>query len=155
MLRYRVGATLDADTFWSVGQQTAEKLISALREAGKCVEDFSVILDFGCGCGRTLIWLVRQFPRQHFLGRDVDREAIEWCAANLPSADFSVNDRSPPLECRSMSIDFVYAISVFTHLDEELQRTWLSELYRILTPGGLVYSHFMGAKFGNHCPASM
>ena len=36
------------------------------------------------------------------------------------------------------TFDLIYAISVFTHLTEELGRAWIAELRRLLRPGGLL-----------------
>ena len=48
------------------------------------------------------------------------------------------NDAFPPLACQDASFDLIYAISVFTHLDETIQFSWLRELQRLTKPGGLV-----------------
>jgi ubiquinone/menaquinone biosynthesis C-methylase UbiE len=44
----------------------------------------------------------------------------------------------PPSELESDSFDLVYAISVFTHLDERMQFAWLGELQRVTKPTGYV-----------------
>jgi hypothetical protein len=40
----------------------------------------------------------------------------------------------------------VYAISVFTHLDEELQHWWMTELGRLLSPGGCLLITVKGSE---------
>jgi predicted SAM-dependent methyltransferase len=40
--------------------------------------------------------------------------------------------------------DFIYAISVFTHLGEQLGLSWIQELKRILKPGGHLYMKVHG-----------
>jgi ubiquinone/menaquinone biosynthesis C-methylase UbiE len=45
---------------------------------------------------------------------------------------------TPPLEYEDSKFDFVYALSVFTHLDETLQFQWLLELRRVLRPEGIL-----------------
>jgi ubiquinone/menaquinone biosynthesis C-methylase UbiE len=35
------------------------------------------------------------------------------------------------------TFDLIYAISVFTHLDEDLQHVWLGELQRVARPGAV------------------
>jgi SAM-dependent methyltransferase len=36
------------------------------------------------------------------------------------------------------TFDLIYAISVFTHLDEDFQHVWLCELQRIAKPGAII-----------------
>jgi 2-polyprenyl-3-methyl-5-hydroxy-6-metoxy-1,4-benzoquinol methylase len=71
-------------------------------------------------------------------GTDIDREAILWCQRSLGDiGEFSVNDDDPPLDQPDGYFDVLYAISVLTHLPEEMQFLWLGELERVLRPGGL------------------
>jgi SAM-dependent methyltransferase len=50
-----------------------------------------------------------------------------------------LNELEPPLDYGASRFDFVYAVSVFTHLDEDLQRAWMDDLLRVLRPGGVLY----------------
>jgi SAM-dependent methyltransferase len=138
LLRYRVSESTDAGLFLSVGEQTSQNIQAALLGVDRRVADFHSILDFGCGCGRTLLWLMRQFPGARFCGADVDAEAIAWCRAHLPDADWRVNEALPPLDFPDQEFDLIYTVSVFTHLPTDLQQRWLPELARILRPGGIL-----------------
>ena len=72
-------------------------------------------------------------------GCDIDPEAMAWNRANLSRVGrFEVNPSVPPSPFREGQFDAIYAISVFTHLPEELQFAWLTELRRILRPGGVL-----------------
>ena len=71
-------------------------------------------------------------------GCDYNGELVEWCGANLPFLRATVNGLKPPLPYVGGSFDLVYALSVFTHLHEDLQRGWRDELHRVLAPGGLL-----------------
>jgi SAM-dependent methyltransferase len=138
LLRYRVSEDVDADLFMAIGERTTQNIEEVLMQANRPLGDFRFILDFGCGCGRTLTWLARQFPDAKFHGTDVDKEAIGWCRAHLPIVDWQVNTAQPPLGYRSNAFDLIYAISVFTHLDARHQERWLAEFARILQPGGIL-----------------
>jgi SAM-dependent methyltransferase len=137
-LRFRVGETPWVSTFLEVGEKCSQSIQACLEAAGRPFASLGSVLDFGCGCGRVLIWLHRSSPQTHFHGTDTDQDAIRWCRENLPFASFGVNRPAPPLEFRDGSFDLIYAVSVFTHLDEELQRRWLEELRRVLKPKGLL-----------------
>ncbi len=136
-LRYRVGGTPSAESFLRVGRQTVENLEACLSAAGAPLAGFHSILDFGCGCGRTVLPLAEKYPGKELHGADVDREAITWCRQRLPSARFELNQPSPPLPYAAGRFDLVYAVSVFTHLGPELEQAWLAELHRVLRPGGV------------------
>jgi len=137
-LRYRVSSSPDAQNFINIGKKCANDIQSALRSTEHELAGFARILDFGCGCGRTLVHLKDLAPHALFDGTDIDARAIEWCKQNLRFATFSVGKASPPTDYAADSFDLIYAISVFTHLDEDYQFRWLEELRRIAMPGGLV-----------------
>jgi len=138
LLRFRVGETPDARTFLDVGRDTARAIHAVLDKVGRSLAEFESVLDFGCGCGRTLMWLAGDSPDTNFFGTDVDAEAIAWCRANLACAGFEVNRAIPPMSYADATFDLVYGISVLTHLSEEHQLLWLKDLRRVLKPGGLL-----------------
>ena len=138
ILRFRVGESVNVETFFAVGKKTVQDIEVALDSIGKPLEHFNSILDFGCGCGRTLMWLAKTLPGKTLYGTDVDESSIRWCQANLRYAECTVNASVPPTTFSGGNFDFVYAISVFTHINEDHQIEWLSELHRILEPGGLL-----------------
>ncbi|MBI3665720.1 MAG: class I SAM-dependent methyltransferase [Acidobacteria bacterium] len=127
-----------------MGQRTSEDLQAALLQAGSRLESFRVVLDFGCGCGRTLMRLSRQFPEIEWHGTDVDAESIQWCRSNIGTAAFSLNYPLPPLPYQDSTFDLIYGISVFTHLSRECQLAWIPELCRVLRRGGLLLLTFHG-----------
>jgi SAM-dependent methyltransferase len=134
-LRYRVSATRSAEEFLERGTVAAETIAHVLDAAGYRLAEFADVFDFGCGCGRV----IQLLPRAgNLFGSDIDRDAIAWCRAHLPFATFSVNDPLPPLTYRDGSFDFVYAVSVFSHINEPAQLLWLKELQRVTRPGALV-----------------
>lgn len=102
------------------------------------------ILDFGCGCGRVMR---RWAGLSNVHGCDVSAEAVAWCRANLPFARFATNGPVPPLPYADEAFEFIYALSVFTHLVEGQQRAWMRELRRVLKPGGLLLITTHGAGY--------
>ncbi len=128
LLRFRVSGSISADLFGSVGQRASQNLQSALAQVGSGIEPDQSVLDFGSGCGRTLLWLLHDFPKTRFYGTDVDPEAVEWCCRNLTNAEFQVNSPLPPMLYHDEQFDLVYLISVFTHLSDEYQEVWPSRI---------------------------
>jgi SAM-dependent methyltransferase len=133
----RVAGTADVGWFLEGGRLAAASVADALGRRGAQVDELGSILDFGCGCGRV----VRRWAglaATAVAGSDMNEGAIEWCRRNLPFARFEVNKLEPPLAFDPESFDLVYALSVFTHLPEELERRWIDELTRVLRPGGFL-----------------
>jgi ubiquinone/menaquinone biosynthesis C-methylase UbiE len=147
-LRYRVGGSPLAEEFVTIGKTCADDIKAALQKVGLETESFKRILDFGCGCGRTLVHMKTLAPNAHFEGTDIDTKAISWCKDNLKFANFSLSKETPPIEYSSNTFDFIYVISVFTHLDEDYQFNWLEELRRIAKPGAIVLLTVNGSKNG-------
>jgi len=102
------------------------------------MEKFKAVLDFGCGCGRVMrYWQSLRGPRLY--GADYNSDLVYWCQKKLSRlAEFKTNDLTPPLDYKREKFDFIYAISVFTHLTKKLQMAWIEELARVLKPGGFL-----------------
>lgn len=147
-LRYRVHGSVKPDGFFRVGMNCARDIQKLLEDHGASYADFRGVLDFGCGCGRVLRFLPQiQTHARQVVGTDIDPKAIEWCRRRLAFARWDVNGALPPLGYPSESFDFVFAISVFTHLDESYQDAWLHEIDRILGPKGLFLATLHGESF--------
>lgn len=137
-LRYLVSESISIRTFEEVGSASAKNLQSLLAKYGRPLSTFEKVLDFGCGCGRTLRWFAAEPLSVKFYGTDTNMAAIEWCRRHLKFATFVVNERLPPLPFPESTFDLVYSISVFTHLDEPDFLAWIEEIKRVLRPGGLL-----------------
>ena len=69
-------------------------------------------------------------------GADQNPNLVEWCRQHLPFAKFQSNTLEPRLDYADQQFEFAYALSVFAHMPEDLQQPWMSELWRVLRPGG-------------------
>jgi SAM-dependent methyltransferase len=135
-LRRRVGTDSSRAQFLAVGTLTADlvrQMFTTHRDPG---QRYGTWLDFGCGSGRIARHLIASGEVAELTGLDIDRDAIAWCARNLPGRFLAIAPK-PPTPVDTASVDVVTCISVFTHLDEEPQLEWLREVSRILRPGGL------------------
>jgi len=140
-LLYLVAGSKEVRWFLHSGKLGFETIADVLRKNGIGL-NLDKVLDFGCGCGRVLRhW--RQVEKVRLFGTDYNSRLIAWCKENLPFARFGVNELAPPLTYNDDEFDFVYALSVLTHLPEELQFRWVEELKRIIRPGGylLITTH--------------
>jgi len=138
------GRTGDANAFLRLGAQMCDSIQAAAAGAGAPVGRMGAILDFGCGCGRV----ARHWPLDgpEVYGCDYNPDLVAWCTANLPNLRATRNQLAPPTPYVTGSFDLIYALSVFSHLDEVLQRGWLNEFRRLLRPGGLLVLSVLGER---------
>jgi SAM-dependent methyltransferase len=147
-LRTVVAGTPGVAWFLESGKQQAAVIREALERHGSPLDEAGRMLDFGCGCGRVIRhWSRLTGPKIH--GSDYNRRLVNWCESNLQFAEFAVNELEPPLAYEPGLFDVVYALSVFTHLPENLERAWIDELSRILQPGGLLLLTTHGRSYAD------
>jgi len=137
LLRHRVHGTFDA-SYLAVGERCAQDIRTLVESVGRNLSSFGSILDFGCGSGRVIRHFHDLPSSCQVHGTDIDAEAIRWCQNNLRFARFDTNGAMPPTKYPDGHFDFIYGISVFTHLNEEMQFAWLDELKRIAAPQALL-----------------
>jgi SAM-dependent methyltransferase len=136
----------DPDYFLGSGRRHAALIRDLVAEDGSAIDELDALLDWGCGCGRILRhWAA--LDRTRVYGCDINPKMVEWCTANLPFVEVTINHISPPLPYPDASLDLVYALSVLTHLPEELQHAWVGECRRILKPGGRLLFSTMGEYY--------
>lgn len=103
----------------------------------------SKVLDVGCGNGKTTAALINM--DMDVTGLDFSPSAISYCISIFGNkAKFSI------AECDDMpfadgSFDAVTAVHVLEHLDDVQLKDTISEIKRILVPGGLVFSRTFSA----------
>lgn len=147
-LRFLTGNHPDLDAFLEGGANTSRVIRERLAGLGSPVESLGSLLDFGCGCGRVArFWA--DVPDVDVHGCDYNPKLVEWCSASLPFMTVRRNGLEPPLPYEDASFDFLYAISVFTHLPLDLQRGWIDEVRRVLRPGGIALITLHGTSFAD------
>ncbi len=139
-LRFDVIACSSAEYYVTTGKKMAEQIQSAIRKWGS--PDTRVVCEWGCGPGRILFALeaLDTGKTMEFIGSDMFEPSIQW-AQSAPNCriGFHLNKMEPPLSLPDASVDFVYAVSVFTHLSDSLSRAWFREIMRVLKPGGVFW----------------
>lgn len=135
--RTRVIGNDDEFGFRFLGATDFQRLSAASRAfLGHELDAAGAVLDWGVGCGRIARYALRNFRGNRFVGCDIDAGNVRWCKDNL-AAEFHHIGLMPPMPFPADAFDLIYGLSVFTHLREPVQDRWLSELHRVMKPGGV------------------
>ncbi|MBX7108351.1 MAG: class I SAM-dependent methyltransferase [Chitinophagales bacterium] len=95
-----------------------------------------MILDLGCGVGYGTFLLAKKVKK--ILGIDISREAVSY--ANLKYSSANCEFRSYDgvhIDCKDESFDAIVSFQVIEHVENDYQ--FISEVHRILKPGGAFY----------------
>lgn len=107
---------------------------------GKVLNPLTRVLDLGCGNGRNLIYLAKEFGCRGG-GFDLSAEAIKLAktaAAGLP-LEFTVRSLATVLPEADQSVNLVLDM-MSSHVLKAAERTQLrDEIYRVLKPGGWLF----------------
>lgn len=137
-LVFLVAGTKNLHWFLKSGKLGQRCLVDVLKKNDIDMRKMNKVLDFGCGVGRVIRHF-RKLKGPKFYGTDYNPLLIEWCRRKLKYADFSVNNAKDKLKYGDNTFDFLYALSIFTHLPEPEQDFWINELARITRPGGYLF----------------
>ena len=109
-----------------------------IDEFSKYVEKDDVILDVGCGYGRTLNELYTN-GYKNLIGIDFSKGMIERAKSINSDIDFRVMNNSK-IDLPDNSVDSVILLAVLTCIvDDKQQGNLVSEIHRVLKNDGIIY----------------
>jgi SAM-dependent methyltransferase len=120
------------------------------------------VLDVGCGIGRIARYLCGYLVHGSYEGFDVRADHVTWCQTNITplfpnfrfkfvpvfNSFYSKDTSLPSAEELEFpypddSFDFVFALSLFTHLLPGAAQNYLNQTRRVLRPGGMSFMTWM------------
>jgi SAM-dependent methyltransferase len=130
------GSPAGVESYRTSARSVISNIEDSLTAAGRGFGDIGSWLDFGCGYGRVIRFLIERVDPQQVYAADVIEEAVAFCADEFGVKPIYSRETLASLNLNSF--DFVYAISVLTHLNEENSRELLRLMREALNPGGIV-----------------
>ena len=122
--------------YFAAGASALSLVRSSLAAADLKTSSVRSVLDYACGYGRVLRWLIAAFPSTIVSGVDADKNAAA-SAAKVLSVKTSVLDVSLQSSLGS-SFDLIWVGSLFTHLPKTEFLRVLKYVAEHLNPGGLL-----------------
>ncbi len=103
------------------------------------------ILEIAIGYGRWTRFLVNESRR--FVGFDLVEKCTQYCRDRFsePNRTFVHNDGLRLTGVKDRSIDLVFSFDSLVHANWETIRFYLSEILRVLRPGGFAFIHHSNA----------
>lgn len=137
---------MNYESYYKSGVEAAKEFIDILKQY-KAV-DAVKILDWGCGPARVVRHIPAIIPENcEVFGTDYNKNSIQWDKENIKNVEFNLNGIRADLPYESDFFDFIYGISIFTHLSEQLHFDWKNELTRVLKKNGILLLTLQGDLF--------
>ena len=97
-----------------------------------------MILEIGSGAGRWTEYLIENCDQ--LIGVDISETSVRECERRFrdyPKARFEVGNGDDLASIQSGSIDGVWSFDVFVHINKHQVKSYVSELARVMKPGGV------------------
>jgi len=131
---------------WFLGSETWVKFVLevAINDLTRLIgqtsrRDYDVVLDIGCGQGKSFRLLKQQFSPRKLIGIDADAEILDKARAQaqLDGVDVQLMQGSgAAIDLPDNSVDILFCHQTFHHLVEHDKA--IAEFYRVLKPGGML-----------------
>ena len=134
-------AKREPDAYFASAQWAMNRIRLALLAARK--EDLNTILDLPCGFGRVLRMLKAGFPNAQITACDIDKEAVDFCAATFDAIPVYSTQDPDKIPIRD-TFDLIWCGSLLTHVDEVAWEGFLRFFASLLAPGGILVFTALG-----------
>jgi len=100
---------------------------------------YPIVLDAGCGQGKSFRLLIEHFSPQRLIGVDAEVKCLQYAQAEAFKEKIPIELRHcdiAALDVADASVDLVFCHQTFHHLSR--QQMALAQMFRVLKPGGLL-----------------
>ncbi len=128
------------DTAVRITAREQEMKQRLLDQAGVAANE--AVLDLGAGTGTLAIWLKQRCPQAEVTGLDADPDVLAIARQKAADADCEiafVEGYSTELPFAPDSFDVILSTLFFHHLTGPVKRDTLTEVARVLKPGGRLH----------------
>lgn len=171
------GQIMDSAEFDKFAEEYASMHGSSIRASGEGPEYFAeykvrdvarhlaahgmsarTVLDFGCGIGGSIPYFRQHLANSHLTCVDVSRKSLDIAQSRFPDAAQLRLFDGKSLPFKDNTFDVVFTACVFHHIPAAEHVRLLSEIRRVLTPGGVffVFEHNpwnpLTVRVVNQCP---
>ena len=131
--------------FWFLGTQTwtTHVLRVALDDLERLMPQrqpsYPIVLDAGCGQGKSFRLLIEHFSPQRLIGVDAEVKCLQHAQSEALKEKIPIELRHcdiAALDVADASVDLVFCHQTFHHLSR--QQMALAQMFRVLKPGGLL-----------------
>lgn len=129
--------------FLQTNTWTVHVLERALCDLERLIPDrkasYPIVVDVGCGWGRSLQKLNERFRPERLIGMDIDPHMLEASAREAAQASIKaelIQGSSSNIRLADNSVDLLFCHQTFHHLIEQEQA--IAEFFRVLKPGGVM-----------------
>jgi len=118
-----------------------------VRVLGEIVRELGIearaLLDFGSGIGNSIPFFREYFPQAQLIGADVSQRSLELAELRFPGQSTGMPLEGDRIPAEPDRFDVAFSACVFHHIPHQEHVAWLSELRRVVRPGGAlsVFEH--------------
>lgn len=131
----------DGEWYFAIGEGALRAIVRGL--VASRLPAVTTLLDLPCGHGRVARHLRAAFPQARLTFCDINPSAVDFCVARLGGEGLYGNSDLTRLVFPHR-FDVIWVGSLFTHLDRERTRDWLTHLAGFVEDDGILVATFHG-----------
>ncbi|HEX3862950.1 MAG TPA: methyltransferase [Stellaceae bacterium] len=125
-----------AKIYFNGGRNNSLQLMQILSRVGIDPAK-SKLLEFASGYGRVTRHLFPMLKARRYVAYDIHESAVEFIRERIGAEARLSNSRPESVEYEG-TFDFIFVLSLFSHLPDSSFSLWLTTLYNMLSPDGVL-----------------